>query len=88
MKANHSEPKPGDLVDLGMPWHGHMYHEVRKSRQNRKGLVQMMVLNTLSPAVYIGDAPIRKMRFEGPYKRVLLDGQIYWVHEMHVKVVS
>jgi hypothetical protein len=81
-------PKPGDLVDIGVPWHGHLYLEVPKSRSNRKGLTELMALRASNPGVYLGDAPPIKMRFEGPYGRVMIDGQLFWVHKTHVKVVG
>jgi hypothetical protein len=88
VKSKNRQLNPGDLVDIGVPWHGHLFREVPKSRSNRKGLVAMMALKESNPGVYLGDAPPIKMRFEGPYSRVVLDGQLYWVHKRHVKVLS
>lgn len=88
VKSKNRQLNPGDLVDIGVPWHGHLFREVPKSRSNRKGLVAMMALNESNPGVYLGDAPPIKMRFEGPYSRVVLDGQLYWVHKRHVTVLT
>ena len=88
VKRKNRKPKPGDLVDIGVPWHGHLYREVPKSRSNRKGLVDMMALNVTNPGIYLGDAPPVKMRFEGPYARVMLNDGLYWVHKRHIKVLN
>lgn len=88
MKSKNRNPNPGDLVDIGVPWHGHLYREVPKSRSNRKGLVDIFALRESNPGVYLGDAPPTKMRFDGTYARVMLDSQIYWVHKRHVTVLT
>ena len=88
VKRKNRNPNPGDLVDISVPFHGHMFLEVAKSQSNRKGLVNVIALRESNPGVYLGDAPSAKMRNEGPYARVMLDGRLYWVHKMHVTVLS